>query len=86
MDVQRPEGSSPTHTLPSLSGGDNERGSEEKGKEIHRGGAFFFQGNHKELDFQHLESAKFVVMTCHIKEIQSIFLFFFATLCFEYHV
>lgn len=25
MDVQRPEGSSPTHTLPSLSGGDNER-------------------------------------------------------------
>lgn len=29
MDVQKPEGSSPTHTLPSLSGGDNEtdRGS-----------------------------------------------------------
>lgn len=32
VDVQSPEGGSPTHTLPSLSGGDNERG----GSFLHR--------------------------------------------------
>lgn len=53
MDVQRPEGSSPTHTLPSLSGGDNERGrgsKRERGRERVR--VFFIQGNHKEQDVQ----------------------------------
>ena len=49
MDVQSPEGGSPTHTLPSLSGGDNER------KRGERGRVFLIQGNHKEQDSHHLE-------------------------------
>lgn len=33
VDVQEPEGGSPTHTLPSLSGGDNETDRGSKGEE-----------------------------------------------------
>lgn len=49
VDVQSPEGGSPTHTLPSLSGGDNER----EGGGRKRGRVFSIQ---EEQDSLHLET------------------------------
>lgn len=48
MDVQSPEGSSPTHALPSLSGRDNERETEGGGGQRKR--ISYIQGNHMEQD------------------------------------
>lgn len=79
VDVQRPEGSSPTHTLPSLSGGDNERGSEEKGKEIH---SFLHPGEPQEV--RHLETTKFAFIKCHIKKKKKIY--FSDIMCSQEHL
>lgn len=52
-DVKKPKGGSPTHTLPSLSGGDNEtdRGSktEEWGEFIHPQGKIHMEKNMSDL-------------------------------------
>lgn len=50
MDVQSPEGGSPTHTLPSLSRREREKEREDRKRIL------LMQGNNKELDSQHLET------------------------------
>ena len=46
VDVQSPEGSSPIHTLPSLSGGKNEKGERGEGPSKRENSSI--QGNHME--------------------------------------